>query len=167
MDSTVIRQVSMTVMLVAPRGPISDDVALRFERARVLLTRVASAAAACERMAVAMPQVVVLLGGVTLEERDALNDRATAVGALVMYVDPELDDASMQSLVERAARIAIERSLAREQSSTAHETTTSPPDEATTVPPAAALDATTEPPGASAGDDIDVTVDDDDLDSKW
>jgi hypothetical protein len=155
----------MTVMLVAPRGPISDDVALRFERARVLLTRVASAAAACERMAVTMPQVVVLLGSVTLEERDALNDRATAVGALVMYVDPELDDASMQELVERAARTAIERSLQREQSSKAYEATTDPPDEATTVPPAANVDAATEPPGA--GIDIDVTIDDDDLDSKW
>ena len=148
MESTVIRQVSMLVMLVAPKGPFTDDVALRFERARVLLTRVASAAAACERMAVAMPQVVVVLGDVTAEERDALNDRATAVGALVMYVDPALDEAALQSLVERAARVAIERSLAREQSSAPAE-----------------AEATTEPP--SAGVDIDVTVEDDEVDSKW
>ncbi len=146
MDSTVIRQVSMLVMLVAPKGPVTDDVAHRFERARVLLTRVASTATACERMAVAMPQVVVVLGAISNEERDALNDRATAVGALVMYVDPSLDEAAMQDLVERAARVAIERSLLREQSST--------PEEATTEPP-------------SAGVDIEVTVDDDDLDSKW
>lgn len=157
MDSTVIRQVSMTVMLVAPRGPISDDVALRFERARVLLTRAASAAAASERMAVAMPQVVVVLGAVTAEEREAVNDRATAVGALVMYVDPALDDASMQELVERAARVAIERSLAREQSE--------PTPDSTTQPPTAGADTVTEPPGS--GVDIDVTVDDDDLDAKW
>lgn len=148
MDSTVIRQVSMMVMLVAPKGPIADDVALRFERARVLLTRIASAAAACERMAVTMPQVVVVLGGLSMEEREALNDRATAVGALVMYVEPDLDTASMQELVERAARVAIERSLLREQSSE--------PDEATTEPPSAGVDV-----------DVDVTVDDDDLDSKW
>jgi hypothetical protein len=147
-DATVIRQVSMLVMLVAPRGPFADDVGLRFERARVLLTRIASVAAACERMAVAMPQVVVVLGNVTAEERDALNDRATAVGALVMYVDPALDEAALQSLVEGAARVAIERSLARELSSASGEP-----------------DATTEPP--SAGVDIDVTIDDDDLDSKW
>lgn len=147
-ESTVIRQVSMLVMLVAPRGPVADDIALRFERARVLLTRIASAAAACERMAVAMPQVVVVLGAITAEERDALNDRATAVGAMVMYVDPSLDETALQSLVEGAARVAIERSLAREQSSAPAET-----------------EATTEPP--SAGVDIDVTVEDDDLDSKW
>ena len=147
-ESTVIRQVSMLVMLVAPKGPFAEDVALRFERARVLLTRVASAAAACERMAVAMPQVVVVLGAVTGEERDALNDRATAVGALVMYVDPALDEAALQSLVEGAARAAIERSLAREHSSAPAET-----------------EATTEPP--SAGVDIEVTIEDDDLDSKW
>jgi len=152
-ESTVIRQVSMTVMLVAPKGPITDDVALRFERARVLLTRVASAAAACERMAVAMPQVVVVLGPITVEERDALHDRATAVGALVMYLDPSLDSATMQELVERAARVAIERSLLREQSSA--------PTEATTEPPVGGT--MSEPPGI----DIDVTIDDDDLDSKW
>jgi hypothetical protein len=167
-DSTVIRHVSMTVMLVAPRGPISDDVALRFERARVLLTRISSSAAACERMAVAMPQVVVVLGSVTAEERDALNDRATAVGALVMYVDPALDDATMQELVERAARVAIERSLAREQASEQGETTTQPPTssaDVVTQPPTAGAETTTEPP--ASGVDIDVTVDDDDLDSKW
>ena len=157
MDSTVIRQLSMTVMLVAPRGPVSDDVALRFERARVLLTRSSSTASACERMAVAMPQVVVMLGAVTAEERDALNDRATAVGALVMYVDPALDEATMQELVERAARVAIERSLAREQSVEHPETTTERP--------TAGAGAATEPP--TAGVDIDVTIEDDDLDSKW
>ena len=148
MESTVIRRLSMLVMLVAPKGPFADDVALRFERARVLLTRAASAAAACERMAEAMPQVVVVLGVVTVEERDALNDRATAVGALVMVVDPSLDEAALQSLVERAARVAVERSLAREQSS-------------------APVEATTEPPSAGVDVDVDVTVDDEDLDSKW
>jgi hypothetical protein len=158
-DSTLIRQVSMTVMLIAPRGPQADDVAERFERARVLLTRVASSAAACERMAVAMPQVVVVLGSITTEEHEALADRATAVGALVMYVDPTLDDARMQELVERAARVAIERSLQREQASSEPEATTEPPTNGVDV------DAVTEPPGA--GIDIDVTVEDDDLDSKW
>jgi hypothetical protein len=147
-DSTVIRHVSMTVMLVAPKGAIADDVALRFERARVLLVRVASSAAACERMAVAMPQVVVVLGTIGADERDALNDRAMAVGALLMYVDPALDDDTMQELVERAARVAIERSLEREQSSKP--------------------EAITEPPSAGVDIDIDVNVDDeDDLDSKW
>jgi hypothetical protein len=149
----------MTVMLVAPRGPLADDVTERFERARVLLTRVASAAAACERMAVAMPQVVVVLGNVTAEEHDALSDRATAVGALVMYVDPALEEAAMQEVVERAARVAIERSLLREQASSLTETTTQPPVSGGN------LDAVTEPP--SAGVDIDVTIEDDDLDSKW
>jgi hypothetical protein len=148
-DSTVIRQVSMTVMLVAPKGAIADDVAARLELARVLLTRVASAAAACERMAVAMPQVVLVLGTITPEEREALGDRATAVGALVMYVDPELDESTMQELVERAARLAIERSLAREKASSD------------------APEAVTEPPSAGVDVDIDVTVEDDDLDSKW
>lgn len=162
MDSTVIRQVSMTVMLVAPKGPVADDVGERFERARVLLTRVASAAAACERMAVVMPQVVVVLGSLTAEERDALNDRATAVGALGMYVDPSLDDAAMQELVEGAARVAIERSLAREQNASPAE------GELVTEPPPSAgvdIEAVTEPP--SAGVDIEVTIEDDDLDSKW
>lgn len=80
-----------------------------------------------------MPQVVVVLGTLHADERDALADRATAVGALLMYVDPELDAETLSDLVARAAEAAIERKLLRDESG-----------------PAGSL---SEPPGAD--DDVD------------
>lgn len=116
MDSTIIRNVSMTAMLVGPNGEVADKVATRFEEAHVKVVRVGHAAAACERLAVAMPQVVVVLGTLRSDERDALADRATAVGALLMYVDPELDAETLEELVARAAQAAIERKILRDGS---------------------------------------------------
>lgn len=116
----------MTAMMVGPNGEAADNVALRFERARLRVVRVGHAAAACERLAIAMPQVVIVLGTLRADERDALADRATAVGALVMYVDPELDEETLQELVARAAQAAIERTLQRDESGPAGAVTTRP-----------------------------------------
>jgi hypothetical protein len=59
---------------------------------------------------------VVVLGTLRADERDALADRATAVGALLMYVDPQLDQETLDELVSRAATAAIERKLQRDAS---------------------------------------------------
>lgn len=133
MESTIIRQVNMTAMLVGPSGRVADDVTEYFAQARVTVVRVMHTAAACERLAVSMPQVVVVLGTLRADERDALADRATAVGALLMYFDPELDAETLQDLVGRAAQAAVERKLIRDESG-----------------PAGAV---SEPPGAD--DDVD------------
>lgn len=116
MERTKIRTVSMTAMLVGPNGPVADKVTAGFEQARVRVVRVGHAAAACERLAVAMPQVVVVLGTLHADERDALSDRATAVGALLMHIDPELDQETLDDLVARAAIVAFERKLIRDES---------------------------------------------------
>ena len=129
MDITLIRNVSMSAMLVSPNGAVADRVASRFEEAHVKVVRVAHAAAACERLAVAMPQVVVVLGTLRSDERDALSDRATAVGALLMYVDPELDAETLEELVARAAQAAIERKIQRDDSGPAGALAEAPNDE--------------------------------------
>jgi hypothetical protein len=128
-ERTIIRQVSMTAMLVGPNGDVADKVTTGFEYARVRVVRVGHAAAACERLAVAMPQVVVVVGTLRADERDALADRATAVGALVMYVDPELDGETVDELVARAAQAAIERKLVRDESGPAGAVTEPPPND--------------------------------------
>jgi hypothetical protein len=115
-ERTIVRMVTTTAMLVGPSGGASDKVAADFENARVHVVRVAHAAAACERLAVAMPQVIVVLGSLRPDERDALADRATAVGALLMYIDPELDHETLDDLVARAAQAAVERKLVRDES---------------------------------------------------
>lgn len=144
MEATVIRHVSMSAMLVGPNSGVADKVTSKFEESNVKVVRAGHAAAACERLAVAMPQVVVVLGTLRPDERDALADRATAVGALLMYMDPELDDETLDELVERAAQAAIERKITRDESS---------PD-----------GGITQPPPASAAD---IEVDEDEVDSSW
>ena len=127
-SSTIIRQVKMTAMLVGPTGRGADVVAELFARARVTVVRVLDAASACERLAVTMPQVVVILGTLRADERDALADRATAVGALLMDFDPELDEETLGDLVARAAQAAIDRKLMRDESGPAG-AVSEPPDE--------------------------------------
>ena len=103
-----------------PAGHGPNDAGTRisdaFEAEGVSVVRVAHAAAACERLAISMPQVVVVLGALRDDERDALADRAMAVGALVLHVDPAVDAETLDALVERAAQVARERSLARDGS---------------------------------------------------
>jgi len=127
-DSTIIRTVTMTAMLLGPNGEVADRVASRFAEAHLNVVRVGHAAAACERLAVAMPQVVVVLGTLRPDERDALADRATAVGALLMYVDPELDAETLEELVTRAAQAAIERKILRDASDPSGAPTVKPPE---------------------------------------
>ena len=114
MESTIIRQVNMVAMLVGPNGRVAEDVTMYFAQARVTVVRAIHAAAACERMAVSMPQVVLVLGTLGADEHDALADRATAVGALLMYVDPGLDAETLEELVGRAAMAAVERKMRRD-----------------------------------------------------
>ena len=140
MEATVIRHVSMSAMLVGPNSEVADKITGRFEESNVKVLRAGHAAAACERLAVAMPQVVIVLGTLHSDERDALADRATAVGALLMYMDPELDDETLDDLVARAAQAAIERKIPRDESG---------PAGGITLPPDALPD------------------DEDDVDSRW
>ena len=101
-------------MLVGPAGMVAEKVASAFELGSIRVVRVGHAAAACERLAVAMPQVVVVLGALHPAERDALGDRATAVGALVLHVDPAIDDESLSDLIGRAGEAALARQQARD-----------------------------------------------------
>lgn len=115
MESTIVRTFETLVMLVGPAGRMADRVTARFETARIRVVRVGHVAAAGERLAVAMPQLVLVLGDLHEGERDALADRTTAVGALLMQVDPEIDDETLDELLERATEAALERRLLREQ----------------------------------------------------
>lgn len=139
-SSTIIRRVTITAMVVGPRNDIVNRIVDSFELTRMQVVRASTAAAAGERLALAMPQVVVVVGALGADERDALTDRATAVGAFVMYVDPERDGETIEDIVARASRAAVERKLARDESGPAGEVA-----EATPPPPPA----------------------DEDVDSKW
>jgi hypothetical protein len=136
-EPTLIRQVDMSAMLVGPDGDATERVEHGFREARVKVIRMNNAGAACEALPVAMPQVVVILGSLLADERAALADRATAVGALVLDVDPELDDETLDELIGSATTAAITRKLMRDDSG---------------------------PAGAAADADAEVDVD---VDEKW
>lgn len=114
MESTAIRRYDALGMLVGGHRPTADRVTMIFQRSGIRCVRVAHIPAACERLAVAMPQVVVVLDNVRPDERDALADRATAVGALVLHLDPALDEETRDELIAGAAKVAGERRVLRE-----------------------------------------------------
>jgi hypothetical protein len=103
-------------MLVGPDGTVAEKVQRGFAQALVHIVRVYLPSAACEALPVAMPQVVIVIGSLKSDERDALSDRATAVGALVVDVDPDLDDESLEALIGRAATAAITKKLLSDES---------------------------------------------------
>ena len=116
----------MTAMVIGAAGSTASRATTAFEAMRILVVRVADAPGACERIAVDMPQVVLVLHMLRTDEREALGDRATAVGALLVDVDPELDDASFEVLVERTVHAAIQRKLVRDEAEA--NTRTAPPE---------------------------------------
>src|SRR5262249_13705915 len=71
-------------------------------------------AQACAELPVVMPTLVAVLGTLDDDERESFADNAGAVGALVIHIDPELDEETLGELVERAIRIIGERGLKRE-----------------------------------------------------
>lgn len=87
-----------------------------FEQKRIVTLREDTIAAACERIAVDMPHVVLALVPPRDDaERDALAERALAVGALVVHLDPVMDAATFNEILENTVRAAIERKLLREE----------------------------------------------------
>ena len=86
-----------------------------FERRRILTVRADDIASACERVVLDMPHVVlVLVPPRSPTERDELADRALAVGALLVEIDPHLDEATFQQLLEETVQAALARKLLRE-----------------------------------------------------
>jgi hypothetical protein len=150
-SSTIVRRVNITAMFLGPSCAAADLIASCFEEAYVRMARVATLAEACERLPEAMPQVVVVLGSLRAEEHDALADRATAVGALVVEIAPLLDDATIAELARRAAKAAIDRMSMSGEAAPTRPPPAALPDAAPTRPPPAAV---SEPP-------------DEDVDSKW
>ena len=119
MDATLIRTRPLAALIVGATGINVLRVVTAFERRRILTVRADDIPSACERIAVDMPHVVlVLVPPRSQAERDALADRALAVGALVVEVDPNLDEVTFQQVLEDTVQAALEHKLAREAAET-------------------------------------------------
>lgn len=102
-------------MVVGPSGPNADRVTAALEQARVKVVRVGSAPVACEKLASAMPQVVILVAPQIAPLRADLSDRAEAVGAVVMDVDEALEGDAYEDVVNEIITTAITRKMERDE----------------------------------------------------
>jgi hypothetical protein len=111
--ATIQRIATPTAILVG----LPEDLAAECTEAladgglKVLL--VGHVAAACERIPVVMPQVVVTTTSLTPHDADTLADRCVAVGAQVIKVAPEQDRRALGVLLKDAANMALIRALRR------------------------------------------------------
>lgn len=105
----------LNAIVVGPDGPTAARVASGFARVGVHVERVDDPDAACDKIVRKMPEVVLMLEAPASDLRNAIAERAAAVGALLVHVDPELDEQTFEELVDRTARAALERRFRREE----------------------------------------------------
>jgi hypothetical protein len=117
-------------MVVGPSGKNADRVTAALELARVKVVRVGSAPVACEKLAGAMPQVVILVARPADAMRADLAERAEAVGAIVVEVDASLEGDAYEDVVNEIITTAITRKMERDEVSPSSEgATLEPPPE--------------------------------------
>ena len=75
--------------------------------------KVGHVAAACERIPVVMPQIVVTTAGLAPHDADTLDDRCVAVGAEVIKIEPKEDRRALTVRLKDAANMALIRALRR------------------------------------------------------
>lgn len=109
--STLQRVASPTAILVdLPDGVAARCTAL-LSGSGLRVLRVGHVAAACERIPVVMPQLVLVSPALDDLDREMLADRCVAVGADVLVITPELAEATLASELRQAASAALLRAL--------------------------------------------------------
>jgi hypothetical protein len=88
---------------------------------QIRVVRVLDTSEAFQHIAKVMPQLVVVLGSLTQDERGPLADRTTAVGAITVQIDPDIDHETLETLLDRAAQAAVDRGLTRDEPVTRRE----------------------------------------------
>lgn len=119
METTLIRERLLSALIVGASGRNVLRIISSFEAKRIMTLRADDIATACERVVIEMPHVVlVLVPPANATERDALVDRATAVGAQLVEVDPMADDALLQQILDRTIEAALQKKLERDAADT-------------------------------------------------
>lgn len=136
LDATLIRQRPMAALIVGATGINVLKVVSAFEGRRITTVRVDDVNGANERIPADMPHVVLVLIPITAEQQEALSDRALAVGALVVHVNPT--DPSLAEILDKVIVQALERKLHRDQADLARAVNVAAVD--TAPPPPAEID---------------------------
>ncbi|MDB4934808.1 MAG: hypothetical protein JWP87_1780 [Labilithrix sp.] len=111
---TIQRVATPTAILVGLAEPLATICTDALADGGLRVLRVGHVAAACERIPVVMPQLVVASTTLRPEDTDMLVDRCVAVGAEVINVAPDAKiDAALKTMLKDAANMALIRSLRR------------------------------------------------------
>ena len=121
MESTVYRHLDTAALIIGPEGELARNCKEQLEQVQIRVVRALDAAEACEQIAAVMPQLVVVLGTVSDEDRAKLSDRTLAVGAITVQIDPDIDEETLETLLDRAAQAAVDRGLTRDEPVTRRE----------------------------------------------
>jgi hypothetical protein len=112
---TIQRVATPTAILVGVGEPLATTCTDALADGGLRVLRVGHVAAACERIPVVMPQLVVVSTTLRPEDLETLADRCVAVGAEVLKVLPEMqgDGSALKKTLRDAANMALIRSLRR------------------------------------------------------
>jgi hypothetical protein len=111
--ATMQRVASPTAFLVAIPEPMATTAMDGLADGGLRVMKVGHVAAACERMPIVMPQLVVVLTTLLPEEADTLADRCVAVGAELLKLAPETSAEALRPMLKEAAQMALVRALRR------------------------------------------------------
>ncbi len=111
MSQTLPRIDVATAMLVALDEAVVGQCISLLDDAGFRVVRVKHVPAACERLPVVMPQLVVTSTALAAAEIDQLTDRCVAIGAELLALSPDMDKRALGPLLASAA----ERALARKR----------------------------------------------------
>lgn len=110
---TIQRVAAPTAILVGIPEPLATLCTETLADGGLKVLKAGHVAAACERLPVVMPQLVVAPTGLRPEDTEMLKDRCVAVGAEVMNVSPDQDQRALAVQLKDAANMALIRALRR------------------------------------------------------
>lgn len=111
---TIQRVATPTAILVGVGEPLATTCADALAKGGLRVLRVGHVAAACERIPVVMPQLVIVSLALRADDAEMLADRCVAVGAEVIKLPPgTVADPALKTTLESAANMALVRSLRR------------------------------------------------------
>lgn len=112
-SQTIQRVASPTAILVGLPEDLAAVCAESLADGGLKVLKVGHVAAACERIPVVMPQIVVTRDSLRPEEAEPLNDRCVAVGAEVIRLAHDQDPRALAVQLRDAANMALIRALRR------------------------------------------------------
>ncbi len=121
MESTVYRHLDTAALIIGAESDLARRCKAHLEQVQIRVVRVLDASEALSQVAHVMPQLVVILGELTEDERAPLSDRTLAVGAITVQIDPNIDAETLETLLDRAAAAAVDRGLTRDEPITRRE----------------------------------------------